>query len=137
MLHWRRLDRHETDHEMIWLFVTLGCAAGVTFWIAMGLPTPRCTFHALTGIPCPTCGGTRCVRLLADGDWAQAFFFNPLLFLGVVGATFYNLYAAIVLAGRLPRLRVKALSPRVGSLVRYGALAAFFGNWAWLIAAGV
>ena len=40
---------------------------------------PACWFHALTGMHCPGCGGTRCAGALVHGDLRQAVAFNPLL----------------------------------------------------------
>ena len=41
---------------------------------------PVCVFHALTGLQCPGCGGTRAIHHLLHGDVAGAFRLNPLLF---------------------------------------------------------
>lgn len=37
-----------------------------------------CPFKAITGIPCATCGMTRCVLALAEGRWAEAFHWHPV-----------------------------------------------------------
>src|ERR1700690_3881863 len=41
---------------------------------------PVCVFHALTGLQCPGCGGTRAMYHLLHGDFGGAFRMNPLLF---------------------------------------------------------
>jgi hypothetical protein len=38
---------------------------------------PACTFRALSGLVCPTCGTTRAVAALAQGDVLAAFRYNP------------------------------------------------------------
>ncbi|MGY0504877.1 DUF2752 domain-containing protein [Luteimonas sp. e5] len=38
-----------------------------------------CSFHALTGLWCPGCGGTRALHALAHGDVARALAYNPLV----------------------------------------------------------
>lgn len=43
------------------------------------LPLPRCGLRTLTGLPCPTCGGTRCLLALSESDIGKAFQFNPLV----------------------------------------------------------
>ena len=55
-----------------------------------------CPLFMVTGVPCPSCGGTRAVLHLAAGDVAAALAANPgvTVFAGVVGA--------LVLAGILP-----------------------------------
>lgn len=62
-----------------------------------------CLFHALTGWHCPGCGGTRAVRALLNGRWAEALHQHALfvLLLPVAG------YAGISFASR--RLRGRHL----------------------------
>lgn len=134
---WRRLRPGEIDHELTWLCVTVACAAAGWLWLHLGLPHPDCLWHKLTGVACPTCGATRCVRHLTHGAWAAAFLVNPLIFLTLAGGALYDLYAATVLALRLPRLRFDEVSSRAGTLVRFAFLAALLGNWAWLIHRGI
>jgi hypothetical protein len=38
---------------------------------------PLCAFHAITGLPCPSCGMTRAFISLAHGDIHSAFLLNP------------------------------------------------------------
>jgi len=49
---------------------------------------PVCLFHRFTGVPCPTCGATRCVKALLCGDWGVAIALQPLI-------------AAMIVAGAL------------------------------------
>ncbi len=39
-----------------------------------------CPLKRLTAVPCPTCGATRSVLSLAQGDLLGALLYNPLLF---------------------------------------------------------
>ena len=133
---WRRLRAGELDHELIWLLVSIGAGFLTWFWLAFDLPLPRCTWRALTGFPCPSCGATRCVRWLCSGDFLAAFQINPLLFFTLIGIVTYDLYAALVLVFRLPRFRFEPVSPRAGNLVRFGAAAVLLLNWSWLIIRG-
>lgn len=110
---------------------------GAWLWLGLGYPVPRCTWHELTGIPCPSCGATRSVALLLAGKWTAAFLMNPLVFVGAIGVVLYDIYAAAVLTLRAPRLRLDHLSRESGSAVRVGVLAVIAGNWAWLIYRGV
>ncbi len=48
----------------------------------MGLPW-KCPFAVVTGLPCPTCGVTRAVRLALHGDFAGATRMHPLWFVVV------------------------------------------------------
>ena len=42
-------------------------------------PLP-CGLHALTGLPCPFCGGTRAARSVLAGNWKRAVYLNALAF---------------------------------------------------------
>jgi hypothetical protein len=136
-MHWRRLRTGEFDRELLWLGVSVASVATAWIWLRSGLPRPHCTFHALTGCPCPTCGATRCVRFIFHGDFGAALRMNPLAFLGFGALVLYNAYAAIVLAFRLPRFHLAPLPPEVGKALRIGVVAAIALNWAWLIWSGV
>jgi hypothetical protein len=129
---WRRLEPGEIDHEFLWLAVSAACALGVWFWLHFALPLPRCVWHDLTGLPCPTCGATRCVRYLTQGAWQAALLINPFVFLSLAGVAIYDAYAATVLVLRLPRLRIDRVPPRLGSFLRYGFLIGLALNWWWL-----
>ena len=134
---WRRLRPGELDHELIWLLVSLGAGVVTWFWLASGLPLPQCTWRALTGFACPSCGATRCVRWLCAGDFLAALLINPLIFLSLIGIAFYDVYVAIILIFRLRRLRFDHLSSRTVNLIRLSAGAALLLNWGWLIVRGI
>jgi len=134
---WRRLRPGETDHEALWLGVSLGSLVLAKCWLWLRLPQPPCVFHAVTGCPCPTCGATRCVRFALGGDFGAALAINPLFFTILIGIVLYDIYAATVLALRLPRLCADPLPPWAGQAARLAAGTALAVNWAWLIWRGV
>ena len=41
---------------------------------------PACPLKALTGLPCATCGLTRCLLALSEGRWLEAFYWHPVAF---------------------------------------------------------
>jgi len=113
--------------------------AGLVLWMlytrvywslhAMHLGLPQCPFLAITGHPCPFCGGTRSFAYLWNGRVSNAVALYPLgpaLFAGTVVAI--PLLAAAVLADRdvtvrLPdRLRRALLGCAGGALVVSWAL---------------
>lgn len=71
-------------------WIALGSAAAVAAALAAapllrahpGL-LPPCLLKSLTGLPCATCGLTRCVLALAEGRWAEAFHWHPLAFVAL------------------------------------------------------
>jgi len=88
-----RLDPNETDHELVWLCVTLVALSMSAAWLALGLAWPRCVFHELTGLPCVTCGMTRCAIQFFHGHFLAALKWNPLVFTALCGVMAFDLYA--------------------------------------------
>lgn len=89
-----------------------------------------CPLKELTGVPCPTCYGTRALLAAVHGHWLVALRLNPLI--GVAGiATILYVPVAVVSAVKdWPRWEARLLeSRRFAWLVM--ALAAL--NWIYLI----
>jgi hypothetical protein len=129
----RRLEPGEVDHEVIWLSVSvlsLGLAAG---WLALGLPWPRCVFHELTGLPCVTCGMTRCAIQFFHGNLLAALRWNPLVFTALCGVMAFDLYAFAILGSHAPRLRICFCTQRVKTFVRVSVISALVLNWMYLL----
>ncbi len=89
-----------------------------------------CPLRALTGHPCPTCGGTEALRDLLGGHVARAFVANPLITAASIAVIASGIAALVVLpcADRVgpPQLR----SGRVLLLFLAGAV---MMNWAYLL----
>lgn len=94
--------------------------------------TPSCVFKGLTGIPCPTCGTTRSVVYLSQGDAANALVMNPLATLGLMAAVAYFFYSVITLLFNLPKLSF-LLTNREKTAIRSGVIMLFLAQWAYLI----
>lgn len=73
------------------------CAAAVgllaVIYLAFADPTthpaPRCWFNAFTGLQCPGCGSQRAIHALAHLRVADAWHFNPAIFVAVPLAALY------------------------------------------------
>src|SRR6476660_7108703 len=102
----RHVGTGEIDHELVWLSVSLISLTIAAAWLAIGLPWPRCVFHELTGLPCVTCGMTRCAIQFFHGHLLAALKWNPLVFALLWGVVAFDLYALVTLAMRGPRLRI-------------------------------
>jgi hypothetical protein len=133
-LLWRRLSANEPDHELIWLAVSVVVLAGGATWLALSLPWPQCPFLAITGLPCVTCGATRSTIAFLHGDFLSALRWNPLAFVALSGLIAFDLYAAIVLVGRMPRLRTVGWSVGEKNAVRIAAISLLALNWIYLLA---
>jgi hypothetical protein len=131
----RHLYARELDHERLWASLAL---AGVVL-LALGqvssqfeVPIPLCPLKFVTGIPCPTCGGTRALRALGHGAVLAALRLNPLVTLAALAAIPCLVYAALVTVFGWPRIRV-LLAPTDHRLLRAGAWVAILANWAFLV----
>ncbi len=133
-LVWRPLAPRELDHELVWLCVSLGGLVAAATWMTLGLPWPRCMFHALTGHPCLTCGATRSAIAFFHGDLAAAFRWNPLVFGAYVALTIFDIYAFVVVILRTRRLRVVGITRSEKSLMRWTVIALAALNWGYLLA---
>ncbi len=128
----RQLNAGEIDHELIWLSVSLLSLSVAAVWLALGLPWPICVFHQLTGLPCVTCGMTRCAIQFFHGHFFAALKWNPLVFAFLCGVLAYDLYAFATLAMRGPRLRI-AFGQVEKKYARGVIVAALALNWFYLL----
>ena len=129
----RPLAPGETDHELVWLSVSVASLGLAATWFALGLPWPHCVFHDLTGRPCVTCGMTRSAIQFFHGDLLAAFQWNPLIFAALCALTIFNAYAVIVLVTRAPRLRIALWTKRERNYARIFILTALSLNWVYLL----
>lgn len=112
--------------------IVLGLAAVAWAFFKLGLTTPGCLFRQITGAPCLACGGTRCVRSLADLDIPGAFYYSPLVATLALGVVIWTLWAVIA------RLRGDALRLRLVTDARGAAQLRWLGglllvlHWVWL-----
>jgi len=129
----RRLHPGETDHELLWLSISLLCLAGASTWLYLGLPWPRCIFHQVTGLPCVTCGMTRSAIAFFHGNFVGALKWNPLVFACLCGITAFDVYAFSVIITGAPRLRF-VVATKIGTqCVRIALITMLVANWAYLI----
>jgi hypothetical protein len=129
----QRLAPGEIDHELIWLSASLVSLALAALWLTLGLPWPRCIFHEITGLPCATCGMTRCGIQFFHGHFLTALKWNPLVFAFLCGVTAFDLYAFVVLVTRAPRLRITFDADLQKKLVRSAVIAVLALNWSYLL----
>ena len=133
-LVWRRLPAAGTNHELIWLTVSMAVFAGAALWLGMGLLWPRCPFLAITGFPCLSCGATRALIAFTHGNFWEALSWNPLAFLAFCAVAAFDLYAIVVLLGRTARLRIVDWTRGQKKTARIAAVAAIALNWIYLLA---
>jgi Protein of unknown function (DUF2752) len=129
----RRLAPGELDHELIWLsasVVSLGFAA---VWLTLGFRWPHCVFHAVTKLPCVTCGMTRCGIQFFHGHFLAALKWNPLMFAALCGVMAFDLYALATLTTRAPRFRIHLSTQQAKTFLRVSVISALGLNWIYLL----
>ena len=132
-ISWRRVAPNESDHELIWLIISLASMVGGGVWLALGLPWPRCPFLAVTGLPCMTCGATRSTIALLHGDFLAALRWNPLAFVALCGVVAFDLYALIVVVGGNARLRIVGWTSTEKNITRIAVVGLIALNWIYLL----
>jgi hypothetical protein len=132
-ISYRRIGLNETDHELIWLTVSLGSLGIAALWFTLGLPWPRCIFHEFTGLPCVTCGATRSTIEFFRGHFLAALKWNPLVFLFLCGVAAFDVYAFAVVTTCSPRLRLVFGNQSETQYARAILIAALVLNWVYLL----
>jgi len=116
------------------LVVAVWCGLVLTGQVVQavtGREVVLCWFHRVTGVACPTCGGTRMAAAIMSGDWATAAVMNPLL---LVLLFWLFVWATLrFTCGRRIAIRLHPRWRRIGWSLLAAALVA---NWLYLIAAG-
>ncbi|MEO7318921.1 MAG: DUF2752 domain-containing protein [Chthoniobacteraceae bacterium] len=59
------------------------------------LPAFTCALMRWTGIPCPACGGTRCLAACGRLDFSSAFAWNPLIALAAFALPAWSALALV------------------------------------------
>jgi hypothetical protein len=121
----------ERQLAFLWGGAALAGAAAAPFVRAFAAELPGCLFRAVTGVPCPTCGGTRALLALVRLDVPAALAWNPLVTVGALVFVLGGLVALVRAAGG--RGVPDGAPPRWAG----GAAAlAFVANWAFVIVQG-
>lgn len=129
----RPLAPNEMDFEGWFLFGSAALAVGCLTWLAWGLPWPRCWVRHLLGVPCPTCGSTRCALAFAHGNLWHAIALNPLMFCVYAATIGYDCYASVVLLFRLPRVRFESPPGAIKRGLGIIVVVAIALNWLYLL----
>lgn len=104
-------------------------AGGLSQALLQGKAVPVCGFQALTGCPCPLCGGTHLVRALNQWDWAAAWQAQPGLLPLLLGAWLWLGWRTV--ASPAARQRWAPLERRL----LWSAVLFWLGEWAWRVGA--
>lgn len=110
------------------LFLAGGLIA-TRLWPNLVYGLARCPMRDITGVPCPTCGGTHSATSLAAGRWFEALAANPVV---AVALIVFILWAGYCLVATLvPALR-RSLSLTSGEKRAARIMAALLFVAAWV-----
>lgn len=131
-----------------YLLLSLACTVGYGWLALVGRLKPEevgreydvCLIRHFLHIPCPSCGSTRSVLALMQGDLAGGFYWNPLgfiMFTALIVAPFWIGYDLLLKKDTLYhvfRLFEETLKRK---WVAIPAIVLILLNWAWNIVKGV
>ena len=95
------------------LILLAGLAVVQIALTAAGWGAWKCPIYSVSGVPCPGCGLSRAMLLLASGQWSAAIqmhAFAPVLLAAVIG---------FAVAGILPRRQLENILFRIATVERY------------------
>jgi hypothetical protein len=133
----RRLAPQDFDAELFFLLFSLLAMAFLALAPRDFIALFPCTFKALTGLPCPTCGITRTAFCILQGRlveaWHTSFFFTSAYLAGGL----YAVYCWAVIALKRDRLRI-TFSGQREFLFLAGVLGLVLAaNWIYSICRGI
>jgi hypothetical protein len=120
-------------------WLTLGLVGGILAILGLArlleplrAALPMCPLKTLTGIPCATCGLTRCVLALAQGRLREAFHWHPV-------AVLLLWLAPLVILWDLKRAWKGESYPALPDslALRLGLLGLFLATWVLQVARGI
>ena len=129
-----RAEASRRQLGLLWGVVSVALVVLATRAEQLAQAVPQCTFRALAGVPCPTCGVTRVTLALADLELMTALRINPL-------ATV--LWTALVVGGviaGIAALRGRPLGEpncNLSLVERFALVAVVLANWAYLVSRGI
>lgn len=121
-----RSSRHQGLALLALSLISLGAAALLR---DLAPDVTLCGVKALSGLPCPFCGGVRATAALGQGALLEAFAWNPAVTL--LHAGMLTSGAALVL-GRTPPW----LTPGRQRFVFRAVVVILLANWLYLVAVG-
>lgn len=121
-----RSGRHQGLALLALSLISLGAAALLR---DLAPDVTLCGVKALSGLPCPFCGGVRATAALGRGSLLEAFAWNPAVTL--LHAGMLTSGAALIL-GRTPAW----LTPGRQRFVFRAAVVILLANWLYLIGVG-
>ncbi|MGJ1205653.1 DUF2752 domain-containing protein [Sphingobacterium lactis] len=132
------------EKNKLYLTTVIVCFFGL-LWLALDYYSDAhivvCPVKVVTGYPCPSCGSTRSITALLQGDWKGAILINPL---GVLSALLIIAILALILYDGLAKKRVyekvyrrTELFLQRHTLISSVLVVLILLNWIWNIKKGL
>ena len=135
-------------HNKLYRILSIACLAGyICLYLNLSnfyaKPTSQigvCLFKRLTSIPCPSCGTTRSVLSILQGNLLQAFYWNPfgfLLLAVLIITPIWLVIDAISKKNSLLTFYVSVEKKLQQKSIAISAIALVLINWYWNIHKGL
>lgn len=130
-------DRTSSLEEYGLIYGAIGILILLAFrFIPLSYIPVLCPFKKITGLPCPTCGGTRALIHLAHLDPVGSFSMNPLISSFTILGILFLLYSIISFFLRPLRFMVR-FNQRERRVIRLWTIGVIIMNWLYLIISGI
>jgi hypothetical protein len=134
------------ERRSLYGLLALFCMAGYV-WMTLNIDRrfethvgSVCVFKKVTTLPCPSCGSTRSMKAILQGDLAAGFNWNPvgfiLLFLLAI-VPLWLLYDVLLKRDSLHRTYRKAEQLVLRPVILWPGFLLVVANWIWNIVKGV
>lgn len=121
----------QIEFGIIYGSIALLCVLAVKY-LPIAHLAPSCVFRGMSGFPCPTCGTTRALLSLAEGNFIDALTMNPLSVVVVSAAIASSLYGIVSLLFGIRRMTF-SFSERESNGMRITAVMIMLLNWGYLL----
>ena len=130
----RKKKEGEIEFGLIYGVIALLAILAATL-LPAGTIVPNCPFKEIVHVPCPTCGMTRMLRSLGQGELLAAFTWNPLAAAVLLTVLLLMAVNIVIISIRSPRPFL-VLTPREKKVSRFLGAASILLNWLFLLHAG-
>ena len=110
---WQRIF---TDAKRFWPITIISI---ILYVVVHKIKGAFCPAVIIFGLPCPGCGIVRAVLYVLKGQFAEAFYMNPCVYLWIV-FLLYIIVVRYILGKKLKHMKVFMIVLVVAMLVRYG-----------------
>lgn len=134
--------------KKLYLFLLFACSVGYG-WLFFATKDQSninltensvCIFKHATSIPCPSCGATRSIVSLLEGDFSSALFWNPLgilVLLIMIIAPLWILFDLTKRSDTFYKFYIKTEKIFQQKRIAFPAILLVMGNWIWNIYKGL